>query len=638
MFTQTSHPAADSAKVSSKPDTVAVIKQFEPAGRFLYAQDPLQKIDRTRIRWGDYGGLSDVLWQIPGVFIRDLGSVGQPNQATSRGLGWHHVSFLVDGREVNELLTGVTTPSFLPVSGVERIEYETGTRSFLYGLSGTGGAVNIITEDFDSDRPYSRVHYSEGGYSLLSTDGIFSQNLSRRFNLAAAFHRSTLDGRFPNTDYDAWNVRIKLRYLISKRMNLSISETYNGTQVGLNGGVDVQQTPSAYVFDELLARVRNTDSYEKTRRHDLTATVGVLPFSDSISVWSVTAYYSNNLRQYRDEENRPNPNGIFTRSDHQSEWYGVKVAQRLATQGSDIHVGAELQERRISTSPNVGVRHETHGNVIGLAEKWVGALRGAVFGRYDRLRGEGFFSYGADAKLRLLTSLSAYGGYSHSNRAPSIQELYWIGGGVDRLSPLNKERHRLVEVGLIFQHRELLDLRFTFFQRDIHDRIVVEPRVTNEVFQSATIKNIPEETLRGADLKMSLHWWKFSAEGTLTYLTHHRGRLRKEIYPRLFTAGEISGRIPLFANHLDLKVGLRGKFFTRNYGEQFNPESMLYIENEGKPLDQHGSTDLFLVGKVGKAYLHVLLENLTDERAMLTPYFPIQDRKVRFGVEWEFLD
>ncbi|MEK6569779.1 MAG: putative porin, partial [Bacteroidota bacterium] len=94
----------------------------------------------------------------------------------------------------------------------------------------------------------------------------------------------------------------------------------------------------------------------------------------------------------------------------------------------------------------------------------------------------------------------------------------------------------------------------------------------------------------------------------------------------------------LFQNHLDLKVGIRGKFFTSNLGEQYNPETMIYVENPFPELSPHGSADLFLVGKVGSAYFHFLLENITDERYMLTPYFPMQDRKIRFGVEWEFLD
>lgn len=65
---------------------------------------------------------------------------------------------------------------------------------------------------------------------------------------------------------------------------------------------------------------------------------------------------------------------------------------------------------------------------------------------------------------------------------------------------------------------------------------------------------------------------------------------------------------------------------------------MMYVENTWIDIDQHGSADLFLVGKVGSAYFHILVENLTNQRYMLTPFFPMQDRKIRFGVEWEFLD
>jgi hypothetical protein len=65
---------------------------------------------------------------------------------------------------------------------------------------------------------------------------------------------------------------------------------------------------------------------------------------------------------------------------------------------------------------------------------------------------------------------------------------------------------------------------------------------------------------------------------------------------------------------------------------------MMYVQNTTAELNRNGSADLFLVGKIGSAYVHVILENITGQQYMLTPFYPMTPQKIRFGIEWEFLD
>jgi outer membrane cobalamin receptor len=634
-------PSRDSTLVQSKADSLTPVRPLETVGSILGVGDSTGAIKRASLRWGDYSYLGDALWEIPGAFIRDLGSTGQPSQLTLGGLGWHEIAVLVDGRPANEPLTGTANLNLFPIQSIQRIEYQTGVRGFLYGFNGTGGTLNIITQDFYTNRPYSRIRYSEGGYSFLSLDGIFSQNLTRRLNFSAGFQRRTLDGRFPNSNYDAWNVRVKLRYLPSDHVNFVLSEVYNQTEVGLNGGVDLTKTPPAYIFDELQATVENTDSYEKIHRHDLTATLDLRWLEDTTIVSRATAYYSNNLREYRDEENRPNPNGIFIQSDHRTAWYGLKLSQDFQKWGNQISLGAEIQKQQVLESPNVGVRDETLANLTGKVELNVPVLKPAVFGRYDRYRGEHIVSYGADAKLVLLPWLSAYGGYSVSYRMPTIQELYEHGipqGSSDSTLVREKERHTLVEAGIQTQVADLLELRGSYFHRRIENAIIADALALPGVFTSALIHNIPEEILEGVDGSITLRLWRFLGTGTWTYLIQREDGIEKQIYPKFIASGEIAYRQVLFEDHLDLKVGLRGRYFTGNFGEQYNPETMMYVQNTTAELNQNGSADLFLVGKIGSAYVHVILENITGQQYMLTPFYPMVSQKIRFGIEWEFLD
>lgn len=613
------------------------MRGFGTALSILPANDSTSVVQRKGIRWGDYSYFGDLLWEIPGAFVRDFGSTGQPSQLTFRGLGWHEIGVLVDGRSVNEPLTGTANLNFFPIAAIQKIEYQTGVRAFLYGLNSTGGTLNIITQNFYTNRPYSRLQYSEAGYGFLSTDGIFSQNLTRRLNFLAAFERRSLDARFPNSNYDAWNARVKLRFLFSDRANLVLSEAYNQTEVGLNGGVDLTKTSPSDVFDELRATMLNTDSYEKVHRHDLNATLGYRWLGDSTVVSTASAYYSYNLREYRDEENRPNPNGVFIQSNDRTSWYGLKLNQDFQKWRNQISLGAEIQKRKVTESPNAGIQDETLASLTGKIELDVPVLKPAVFGRYDCFRGEHLGSYGADVKWVLLPWLSAYGGYSTSYRMPTIQELYWKGSG-DSNIVAEREKHRVVEAGILANVTDVLELRASYFHRHIENAIIAEALSMPEIFPPALVHNIPQETLEGVDGSVALKVGRLSGKGTWTYLTQRQSGIEKRIYPRFSASGEIAYRQVLFQDHLDLKVGLRGKFFTGNFGELYNPETMIYVENTTAELNQHGSVDLFLVGKVGSAYVHFILENITDEPYMLTPYYPMPPQKIRFGIDWEFLD
>lgn len=611
---------------------------YKNFGSIHLHEDSTNVIGHKIIQWGDYTTFGDLSWQMPGVYLRDLGSIGQPSQLSIRGSGSHHIGFLFDGRTINEPLLGIPNFNLFSLEAVHRIEYHTGVRAFLYGQNSTGGIVNIVSQDYSKNRPYSKIRYSEGGYSYLSTDGIFSQNVTQRANLMAGFQRRTSEGRFHNSDYDSWNVRMKLRFLISNRVNLVLSESYNKFRVGLNGGVDLSKTAPGNVFDELRATVRNADSFEEVRRHDATAKLGWLWCEDSSSTSSATLYYSNNVRKYRDEENRPNPNGISIRSDHHSAWYGMKLDQEIKKWGVQISVSGELQEKKITQSPTIPPRSETLLGLSSIVERSFSRVTAAVFGRYEHFRGEHLISYGSEARLVILPFISGFIGYSLSFRTPTMQELYWRNGGLLQQFPIEKEKHRLFEAGIFSHFSGLLEFRGTYFRRRIENAIVAEPSDESTIFPSILVRTIPHEKLEGLEGKIVLNFWRFSGLGALTYLTQEREEREKRIYPKLSLYGEFAYRGEFFEGHLDLKLGVRGKFLTRQYGEQFNPEAMMYVENRTSLLGAGGSADLFLVGRVGKAFVHLLVENITDEKYMLTPFFPMPDRQIRFGVAWEFLD
>jgi hypothetical protein len=53
---------------------------------------------------------------------------------------------------------------------------------------------------------------------------------------------------------------------------------------------------------------------------------------------------------------------------------------------------------------------------------------------------------------------------------------------------------------------------------------------------------------------------------------------------------------------------------------------------------RNGSVDFVLHAHLGDAFIHFVWENLTDAGYFMLPYYPDQDRQVRLGISWQFVD
>ena len=89
---------------------------------------------------------------------------------------------------------------------------------------------------------------------------------------------------------------------------------------------------------------------------------------------------------------------------------------------------------------------------------------------------------------------------------------------------------------------------------------------------------------------------------------------------------------------LDLKIGFKGRYVSNSLGELFNPEVLAYVPNTGQHLGFGSSVDGFLIAGLGNAYIHLMWENLSNASYFITPFYPVFDRTIKFGVSWQFMD
>ena len=623
--------------LSLRPDSLGRMTTPENVGSIDRSIDSSNVVTRDDFRWHEYQYLGDLLETKPGVSIRNQQSAGQYNEYSIRGSDWRGIGVMVDGRPVADPASGVYNLFYFSTEYADHIEVVTGPRAFLYGLNSTGGMVNVITKNFSNNTPFTKLNYEQAAYNYEYSDGTFSQNLTRWLNLMVGFQHQGTDGRFLNSTDLQWNFRAKLRYNLSPSFDIILSEYYTSTNTDMNGGINLNLKGTAAAFTQN-AVVKNTDSYEKVNRHDVNlAVVGSL-FGDSADVSTLAFYYSSMLREYRDEENRLDPNGIFIQSDHDMSWFGALLMQNLDTRWQRLSFGASAEFLQINQSPNLGVRRNATASAWGKEEfTFISGVTAAGYARYDQYLGNGYVGIGGDATIALSPTISAFGGISLSRRLPTYQELYWTDSTVARTGSIVAERHRQAEAGIALRWPGTGTLRMAYFHRTVENPITISPLDKSFVFPGMLFANGERIMTNGVEAKVDLQFWYISLEGVTTYLSQVKnGDLTLEEFPKLSARGSVSFRGKILKDRLELRTGFQGRYTSGQRGASINPEVVAYVPNTGPALGQSSSVDFFLIAHIGDAFVHFTWENLTNVQYFSMPYAPGPDRAIRLGILWEF--
>ncbi len=143
-----SNPATTTSKKQEaqelNPVVVTATRIPQPIGEIgttiTVVEDPEiqeQKIQRV----------SDVLRQVPGVQVTQLGSPGTASTVSIRGASPAQTLVLVDGVEVNAGATGEFDFANLTTDNLDRVEILRGAGGSLYGSQAIGGVVNVLSQE-----------------------------------------------------------------------------------------------------------------------------------------------------------------------------------------------------------------------------------------------------------------------------------------------------------------------------------------------------------------------------------------------------------------------------------------------------------------------------------------------------------
>ena len=301
----TSHIIPDSLRFAKRDSVVIdsiVIRYIPRMGTITGKIDTSDGLSRQRFLWTDAKNVNELLWKVPGFYWRDLGEAGEPGQLNAFGVDSRGVEILLDGLPMNDPITGTFNMNNMPLEFVDHVEIATGSEAASFGDDGAGVGMNFVSRSYNSIKPYTKIRYVQDPKNTLLLDGLFAQNVARGLNLMFAFQRPTSQGLYTNSSLDAWNVRTRLRYDLSDRLNISLMEFFTQAINDMNGGVNILVPYSQDVFSGTGSYVVHPFAWDKITRNDvsLSAIMRVLP--DSASLTQMSLFYTTYEREFNKSE------------------------------------------------------------------------------------------------------------------------------------------------------------------------------------------------------------------------------------------------------------------------------------------------------------------------------------------------
>ncbi len=572
-------------------------------------------IGRKEIDFLDYRYTGNMFRHFGLSFLKNYGLIGHPNELMLYGTG--DISYFENGIYVNSRSSGYFNMNLLPSEMIDSIEIIPSPRGFLYGpVSGPVG-VNFIKKDIRSGKPYTRIKYYEGPSGEGFIDAILNSVLFSDLILTLDVSNRKVDLSYVNSNFSIWQGEAHLKYLISKKVNITASYGYNDYDSGLNGGVDVDsiiqagQNVNTVLYDPQLAPVYYSRRRLNILQHNTGLRLFVNPVSASRTDLSIYYRFSN------DEVSNPPDIVSFPRRS-KDKTAGALLRQDLSLAFADLSVNAQY-EKTNTKYYMPGNTFDLNTSCFTLSPVFSLNLLDSMFipsayYKFQNISNGSSASYnglGFDLAINLFNSLSLYGGYSNYK---SVN----LSGNVNTVELSAKVNLDYLNLGVDFINR---NESFAYFDPS--------PFVTDDEYYLDL-----GATMVGGNLSIRL--WKILLEASSYYDLSDHGSLgnapnRTIASPKFKLRGGIYLDGYFFADNLYLKTGFAVNYNTR--------QRIFYSGNENTLADKFVTLDYTLAGQIQKkAIAYFTWENLSDETYYIVPYYPMFGRGIRFGVSWELFN
>ena len=499
---------AQSANPSTSAQQVVVTANRVPVPLSQVLSD-LVVIDETQLRNAAGSSLEDLLRDFAGVQVSRTGPRGQSAGIFIRGSSMSNSVVLIDGVRVGSATLGQAALEALGLEGIERIEILRGPGSSLYGADAVGGVVQIFTRRGQSGAPRVQASVHVGGYGSSEVRGGVSAVLGA-FDVALSASREASDavsavanpadpfGRY-NPDADGFSrgsVTAQVGYAISpsQRIGLRLLDAKLRSQFD-----SAEYSPPTFAPDP-----------SPDFRNRLNTKLVALTHTAAVS-----AGWRSELTLAESRDELSSGANTIDRFDTRRRQFTWQPSIKLASQTMIVGL-VERNEVRVQSSSFGPAARSSRNTALGAsAMGLVGAHRWQVDLRRDDddaygAQTTGKLGYAWQATPRWLLRAAVGTAF----RAPSFNELYFPGYGVESIQP---ERAHSAEVGASWQG-DGWSAQATAFDNRVSDLIGYQPdpAACPPGYSFGCAVNVGKARLRGTSLAAqgaSGGWrWRVGAE------------------------------------------------------------------------------------------------------------------------------
>lgn len=470
---------------------VVVIATREPVPLDQITADVVV-IDAQRIRDSAADSIEDLLRREAGVQLSRTGGPGHAAGVFMRGTSTSSTLVLIDGVRVGSATLGLPSLEAIGLAQIDSIEVLRGPGSSLYGADALGGVVRITTRrgvgplNFSARVAAGEYGSDEGDASLSGAGGGFDYTAS--FSREGSGGVSTLRagdqfGNY-NRDRDGYS-----RHTAQGRLGYTVALGHRVSLAVTDARLRSQYDASEYVAPNF---TQDPSPDFRTRLDTQTVSLGY----DGVvnRHWTTRVQLAHNADESRDGAKLPDR--FVTRRDQ----YTWQNAFTLDARQQIVAVLERLQERAESSSFSSDKQRRNDSLGLGYAGSF-GAHRLSADLRYDdnSVYGDkttGRLGYGYE----LGHGVTARGLVGTTFRAPSFNDLFFIGYGVDTVRP---ERGRSAEIGLNWLSGDS-NASVTLYRNRLRDLIAYESDRSfcpaDASYDFGCARNINRARLQGATL------------------------------------------------------------------------------------------------------------------------------------------
>lgn len=566
-------PAEESVNPPSESGAVTVLEELSvedeaedeaPAADTKTEAESVTVLDTKELQ-GSSATIADVANRSSGVKVRQSGGLGGEAKINIRGMEGKNVKVLVNGIPVKNG-DGDLSVGDIPIDKIERVEVYKSYVPERFATDGMGGAINIVTREL----PKSSVtaSYSFGSFNTHKasldakyvhlTDSLKSRAVET--GISAYYNYSDNDYEFTTPYMDTTVTREHNRYYgynISPFVNL---KNYWFDKISVGGGysasaLEVQST--SHRVERMMSRSDGfgaTFGLEKSHLwlNGLSVSLGFSysDFDDRLIDTSHVYYYGWGKDAFRESSS---PLGELTvgsptwntrdvisleapwnavcafNENHSLTWSGLyryesqDSEDKLLGNANRVFNNAPFSGYDYSVISGLSLENFFWGrriqNVLGAKGYFYHLDAEDGEERMTRLGDENVqkkdFGYSENLKVRILESISIRGGYQHSLRFPTREEIFGDGLYIASAPTLKPEKSDNFTVGLDFDFDRVpfllkVHLAANGFYLLMDDRIYLSPysSTPRPCYNSAGTKTKGFEFEAAADLNeyLNLSW------------------------------------------------------------------------------------------------------------------------------------